>query len=224
MIGTPGNGLNLEQRKRVTVAVELAARPEVLLFLDEPVSGLDSNSAMSICRLLRKLADGGQAILCTIHQPSATLLQSFDRLLFLIYGSCAYFGDIGPDFDLMIRYFEGHGARRCETTENPGDWLMSLNNNEVDSEKTSPLPKIDWCQIWRSSVERQVLLDDLDEMEQRPLTASWTAGEWKNPTYASSFARQFFTVTERSFQRDWRTPSYIYSKFFLVLAAVSGGV
>ena len=65
IIGTPGEGLNIEQRKRVTIGIELAARPELLLFLDEPTSGLDSSTAWSICTLLRKLADKGQAILCT---------------------------------------------------------------------------------------------------------------------------------------------------------------
>ncbi|KAL5317397.1 hypothetical protein ACEPPN_014492 [Leptodophora sp. 'Broadleaf-Isolate-01'] len=33
VIGVPGEGLNTEQRKRLTICVELAARPELLLFL-----------------------------------------------------------------------------------------------------------------------------------------------------------------------------------------------
>lgn len=69
-IGKPGAGLNQEQRKRVTIGVELASKPELLMFLDEPTSGLDSGAAFNIVRFLRKLADAGQAILCTIHQPS----------------------------------------------------------------------------------------------------------------------------------------------------------
>lgn len=38
-IGQIGSGLNQEQRKRVTIGVELASKPELLLFLDEPTSG-----------------------------------------------------------------------------------------------------------------------------------------------------------------------------------------
>ena len=92
VVGVPGEGLNVEQRKRLTIGVEMAAKPQLLLFLDEPTSGLDSQTAWSICALLRKLADNGQAILCTIHQPSAILFQTFDRLLFLAKGGkvCLY--------------------------------------------------------------------------------------------------------------------------------------
>ena len=57
--------LGVEQRKRLTIAVELAAKPKLLLFLDEPTSGLDSQSAWAIVSFLKNLADNGQAILCT---------------------------------------------------------------------------------------------------------------------------------------------------------------
>jgi ATP-binding cassette subfamily G (WHITE) protein 2 (SNQ2) len=61
LIGTTGNGLSVEQRKRLTIGVELVAKPSILLFLDEPTSGLDAQSAWSIVQFLRKLADVGQA-------------------------------------------------------------------------------------------------------------------------------------------------------------------
>ena len=94
VVGMPGEGgLNVEQRKRLTIGVELAARPELLVFLDEPTSGLDSQTSWAICDLIEKLTRSGQAILCTIHQPSAMLFQRFDRLLLLASGGkTVYFG------------------------------------------------------------------------------------------------------------------------------------
>lgn len=79
IVGNPGEGLNVEQRKLLTIGVELAAKPALLLFLDEPTSGLDSQSSWSIVAFLRKLADNGQAVLSTIHQPSAILFQEFGK-------------------------------------------------------------------------------------------------------------------------------------------------
>jgi ATP-binding cassette, subfamily G (WHITE), member 2, SNQ2 len=84
-------GLSMEARKRLTIGVELTSKPELLLFLDEPTSGLDAQSAWNLVRFLRKLADQGQAILCTIHQPSSLLFESFDRLLLLETGESSAF-------------------------------------------------------------------------------------------------------------------------------------
>lgn len=122
VVGVPGEGLNVEQRKLLTIGVELAARPKLLLFLDEPTSGLDSQSSRAICAFLRKLADMGQAVLCTIHQPSALLFQEFDRLLFLAKGGkTVYFGDIGENSRILLDYFESNGARQCGSEENPAE-------------------------------------------------------------------------------------------------------
>lgn len=92
-VGVLGEGLNVEQRKRLTIGVELVAKPPLLLFVDEPTSGLDSQTSWAILDLLEKLSKAGQSILCTIHQPSAVLFQRFDRLLLLAEeGKTAYFG------------------------------------------------------------------------------------------------------------------------------------
>ncbi len=98
--------LGVEHRKRTTIAVELAAKPRLLLFLDEPTSGLDSQSSLAIMKFLRSLADGGQAILCTIHQPSGELFEFFDRLLLLRKGGkTVYFGDLGNNCKIMNSVF-----------------------------------------------------------------------------------------------------------------------
>ena len=54
------------QRKRVSVGVELLAKPAIL-FLDEPSSGLDPATEFQLMELLRDLADRGCTIVCTTH-------------------------------------------------------------------------------------------------------------------------------------------------------------
>ena len=121
-------GLNIEQRKKLTIAVELAARPQLLLFLDEPSSGLDSQTAWAVLDLLQELTYHGQAILCTIHQPSAMLFQRFDRLLLLApEGKPVYFGQIGYEASTVISYFERNGAKPCPADANPAEWIMEVS-------------------------------------------------------------------------------------------------
>jgi ABC-type multidrug transport system ATPase subunit/ABC-type multidrug transport system permease subunit len=68
IIGSPEAGLPPNQRKLVTIGIELAAKPQLLLFLDEPTTGLDSQSAWNIARFLRKLtAAGRKSYASTFH-------------------------------------------------------------------------------------------------------------------------------------------------------------
>ncbi|KAH8789417.1 AtrD, ABC-transporter [Hyaloscypha sp. PMI_1271] len=214
VVGVPGEGLNVEQRKRLTIGVELAAKPALLLFLDEPTSGLDSQTAWSICALLRKLADNGQAILCTIHQPSAILFQEFDRLLFLAAGGkTVYFGAIGEDSKTMISYFERNGSRKFAADENPAEVMLEVIGAAPGSETT-----IDWPHVWNNSPERQAikatLADMKSELHQKPIDHDPTSLD----PFAAPLTTQLWTVTVRVFEQYWRTPSYLYSKTALCVA------
>ena len=211
VVGVPGEGLNVEQRKRLTIGVELAAKPALLLFLDEPTSGLDSQTAWSICTLLRKLANNGQAILCTIHQPSAVLFQEFDNLLFLASGGrTVYFGDIGERSKTLTSYFERNGSRKCGDEENPAEWMLDVIGAAPGSQNT-----IDWPQVWRESEEKQVIRDTLaqmkSELKSKPVDNDPTALR----EFAEPFGVQLLAVTKRVFEQYWRTPSYLYSKVWL---------
>ncbi|KAM0508442.1 hypothetical protein ACHAPB_002236 [Verticillium nonalfalfae] len=149
VIGVPGEGLNVEQRKRLTIGVELAARPQLLLFLDEPTSGLDSQTSWSIIELIKKLTRSGQAVLCTIHQPSAILFGEFDRLLLLAPGGkTVYFGELGDSSKTLIEYMERGGAPKCPAEANPAEWM--LNVIKPSTKDSSP---IDWYRTWRASPE-----------------------------------------------------------------------
>lgn len=215
VIGIPGEGLNVEQRKRVTIGVELVAKPELLLFLDEPTSGLDSNTAWAICTLLRKLADNGQAVLCTIHQPSGKLFEMFDKLSFLANGRSIYFGDIGLNSRSLTSYFENHGARKCSSGENSAEWLLDITGSAPGSGN-----RIDWAEVWHLSEERQGVKSELQRMKKTLLKPVAEAEEVSSREFASSFGYQLYTVTKRNLESNWRTPSYLYSKLFLTLGSV----
>lgn len=215
VVGSLGEGLNVEQRKRLTIGVELAARPELLLFLDEPTSGLDSQTSWAICDLMEKLTKQGQSILCTIHQPSAALFQRFDRLLLLAKGGrTVYFGDVGNESSTLIDYFVRNGAPQFKRGSNPAEYML-----DVVGAASKTGSKIDWPAVWRASPEYQDVRNELDRLsrggEGRPAASDEDLAE-----FASSYSTQLAQVTKRVFQQYWRTPSYILSKFVLSAGSV----
>jgi len=80
LVGLPGEtGLSTEQRKRLTIAVELVANPSII-FMDEPTSGLDARAAAIVMRTVRNTVDTGRTVVCTIHQPSIDIFDAFDEV------------------------------------------------------------------------------------------------------------------------------------------------
>lgn len=209
-IGTIGSGLNAEQRKRVTIGVELASKPELLLFLDEPTSGLDSQAAFNIVRFLRKLADAGQAILCTIHQPSAVLFEEFDELILLKSGGrLVYHGPLGKDSRNLIDYFEGNGAKKCPKAMNPAEYMLEAIGAGDPNYKGQ-----DWAETWGNSKNSKDRLDEIQQLlEERRSAPSNTTKDDRE--YAMPLGTQIWAVVKRCFIAYWRTPEYMIGKFVL---------
>ena len=215
LVGVAGEGLNVEQRKRLTIGVELVAKPKLLLFLDEPTSGLDSQTAWAICKLLRKLADHGQAILCTIHQPSALLMQEFDRLLFLQKGGqTVYFGDLGENFETLISYFERNGADPCPKEASPADWMLQVVGAAPGSHA-----KYDYFEIWKNSKEYAQVQKELDTMVDELSKLPRDNDPETQFRYAAPIWKQYLIATRRTMVQNWRSPGFIYAKFILVILA-----
>jgi energy-coupling factor transporter ATP-binding protein EcfA2 len=121
------SGLSFEQKKRVSIAVELAANPSVL-FLDEPTTGLDSRAAQVVIRCIKRVASSGRTVVCTIHQPSAVIFEAFDSLLLLRRGGqTVYFGELGEHSCHMVSYLEGvPNVSPRQPGTNPSTWMLEV--------------------------------------------------------------------------------------------------
>lgn len=214
IIGSIGEGLNSEQRKRLTIGVELASKPELLMFLDEPTSGLDSGAAFNIVRFLRKLADAGQAVLCTIHQPSAVLFEHFDELLLLKSGGrVVYHGPLGHDSQDLIGYFQSNGAEKCPPHANPAEYMLeAIGAGDPDYQGQ------DWGDVWAESSERDARAREIEEMVQSRRDVEPSKSLKDDREYAMPLTTQAWVVCRRAFVSFWRSPDYIFGNFMLHIA------
>ncbi|GME41012.1 ABC transporter pmr5 [Neofusicoccum parvum] len=198
----------VEERKRVTIGVELAARPSALLFLDEPTSGLDSQGAFSIVRFLQRIAAQGIPVICTIHQPSGIIFNMFDHVLLLAPGGkTLYFGETGQNCHKVVDYFARHGAVMGEF-ENPAEFIINTATSKDD-------PSKDWARTWSESPENQELLAEISEYKS---TSSSAQDRGSQPTSSQAFALplkdQIIKVTHRHWISVWRDGPYNFSKLF----------
>ena len=135
---SPINRLSGGERKRTNVALELLTKPS-LLFLDEPVSGLDPGLARVLMGLLRELADGGQTVVVVTHDISS--LSVCDQLLVLAPGGVPAY--LGPPEDAPARFGEVDLAdvfTDLVTTE-PTGW--HIGRSPVDGEPApAALPEV----------------------------------------------------------------------------------
>ncbi|KAG2890843.1 ABC transporter G family member 37 [Phytophthora cactorum] len=193
-------GSSTEQMKRLTIGVELAAQPSVL-FLDEPTSGLDARSAKLIMDGVRKVANTGRTIVCTIHQPSAVVFSVFDSLLLLKRGGeMVFFGDLGEEASNLVTYFESiDGVSKLEKEYNPATWMLEASEQ--------------WRQL-------EVNLDRVGITCPSPALPALT---FKRKRAASNWT-QAVVVTKRWFDLHWRTPSYNLTRVVisLILALALG--
>lgn len=207
LIGKTGAGLSIEQRKRLTIGVELVSKPRILIFLDEPTSGLDGQAAFNTVRFLKKLAAVGQAVLVTIHQPSASLFAQFDTLLLLAKGGkTVYFGDIGEEAATLKEYFARYGAP-CPPTANPAEHMIDVVSGSLSQGR-------DWNQVWLASPEHENVVQELDHIisdaaAKEPGTVD------DGHEFATTLWEQMKLVTRRNNISLYRNVEYINNKFML---------
>ncbi|XP_076649341.1 ATP-binding cassette sub-family G member 4 [Halictus rubicundus] len=194
------------ERKRLAIALELLNSPPIL-FLDEPTSGLDSVTSKYCITLLKQLAKSGQTVICSIHQPSASLLNMIDHLYVIADGSCVYSGSTQN----LVPYLSSLGLQ-CPTHYNPADYLMEICNGDYGKYVPELVEAIENGKnnAWRST--SNINVNCQEEVIALNVTASFQALRQRHPMemdpiharaksssdYAISSLNQVFILLKRN--------------------------
>lgn len=84
---------------------QLLTDPEIL-FLDEPTTGQDAHSASVLVSHMTSFALRNRTVLCTIHQPSSIIFESFHRIILLAGGRVAFAGTSTQAVEFFSRYVD----------------------------------------------------------------------------------------------------------------------
>ncbi|KAL7162523.1 hypothetical protein ACSBR2_042921 [Camellia fascicularis] len=213
IVGLPGvTGLSTEQRKRLTIAVELVANPSII-FMDEPTSGLDARAAAIVMRTVRNTVDTGRTVVCTIHQPSIDIFEAFDELLLMKRGGqVIYSGPLGRNSHKIIEYFEAiPGIPKIKEKYNPATWML-----EASSVAAEVRLGIDFAEHYKSSSLHQRNKALVKELSVPPPGA-------KDLYFTSQFSQhnlgQFQSCLWKQWLTYWRSPDYNLVRMFFTLAA-----
>ncbi|XP_047174890.1 ABC transporter G family member 39-like isoform X1 [Vigna umbellata] len=212
LVGLPGiNGLSIEQRKRLTIAVELVANPSII-FMDEPTSGLDARAAAIVIRTVRNTVDTGRTVVCTIHQPSIDIFEAFDELFLMKRGGqVIYAGPLGYHSQQLIEYFEAiPGVPRINDGCNPATWMLEISTPSYEAQLG-----IDFSEIYANStlyLNNQELIKELS-------TPPSGSNDLHFPTkYSQSFFVQCKACFWKQYWSYWRNPSYNSTRFFFTIS------
>eukprot|EP00299_Pterocystis_sp_00344_P019875 c9825_g1_i1.p1 GENE.c9825_g1_i1~~c9825_g1_i1.p1 ORF type:complete len:1418 (-),score=402.66 c9825_g1_i1:52-4305(-) len=216
-IGSGEEGLTMEQRKRVTIAVELVSNPS-LLFLDEPTSGLDARAALIVMRAVKNIARTNRTIICTIHQPSVVLFEMFDNLLLLKKGGkTVYFGSLGPKNAHLKRYIENvPGAPPLQENENAANYVLEVFGSAESSLTVDTAELYEKSDLCRETTNQLTLLQQPQQLQPKELPKQSATSIWV----------QFSELCRKQTINYWRTPSYNVTRVMIivVIAFIFGSV
>ncbi|GAY59271.1 hypothetical protein CUMW_193230, partial [Citrus unshiu] len=207
LVGLPGvNGLSTEQRKRLTIAVELVANPSII-FMDEPTSGLDARAAAIVMRTVRNTVDTGRTVVCTIHQPSIDIFEAFDELFLMKRGGReVYVGPLGHHSCHLISYFEAiPGVEKIKDGYNPATWML-----EVSASSQEVALGVDFCDIYKRSElcrRNKLLIEDLSKPAPGSKDLHFAT------QYSQSAFSQFMACLWKQHWSYWRNPAYTAVRF-----------
>ncbi|XP_042458774.1 ABC transporter G family member 45-like [Zingiber officinale] len=212
MVGLPGvNGLAAEERKRLTIAVELVSSPSII-FMDEPTTGLDARAAAIVMRTVRKAADTGRTIVCTIHQPSIEIFEAFDELLLMKRGGqLIYSGPLGNLSKNMRQYFEAiPGVPMIIDGQNPATWMLNVTSPAMEYKLG-----IDFGTIYRNSSLHKDNINLVDELSERQTNTEDLHFKSK---YTQSFSSQCISCLWKQHRSYWKNPEHNVVRFIITFS------
>ncbi|KAM3752301.1 hypothetical protein ACB098_03G007200 [Castanea mollissima] len=218
LVGVPGiNGLSNEQRKRLTIAVELVSNPSII-FMDEPTTGLDARAAAIVMRAVKNVADTGRTIVCTIHQPSIDIFEAFDELILLKSGGhVIYSGSLGQHSACVIEYFESIPAvPKIKNNYNPATWMLEVTSISAEAELG-----VDFAQKYRDSVLYEKNMELVRQLSSPPLGST----DLYFPTrFSQNGWGQLKSCLWKQHLAYWRSPAYNLMRIMhtLVTALIFG--
>ncbi|XP_016850781.2 broad substrate specificity ATP-binding cassette transporter ABCG2 [Anolis carolinensis] len=206
-------GVSGGEKKRCSIGMELITSPS-LIFLDEPTTGLDANTANSIMQLLYQLSRKGRTVIFSIHQPRFSIFKLFDHLTLMNKGEIIFAGPA----EEATTYFNGIGYH-CEQFNNPLDFFLDVISGEVvqsqlreglDSKKdinfssNSSLDKSVLTNYYRQSTYYEQLQEDLKSLQSSQSHSLDVAPS--KPKYVTSFIHQLYIVSCRNVKQLLRNP------------------
>lgn len=160
-------GVSGGERRRVSIGIEIIHNP-ILLFLDEPTTGLDSTSAFMVVKVLQRIAQSGSILIMSIHQPSFRILGLLDRLLFLSRGQVVY-GGSPSNLPLFMENF-GHPI---PADKNPSEAILDpICDLEYSGDGISNM--VQFNQIWQ---KQNLSIGIVPEVEPSGVTHGLTLKE-----------------------------------------------
>lgn len=201
LVGLPGvSGLSTEQRKRLTIAVELVANPSII-FMDEPTSGLDARAAAIVMRTVRNTVNTGRTVVCTIHQPSIDIFDAFDELVLLKRGGEEiYVGPLGHHSSELIKYFEGIGVSKIRDGYNPATWMLDVTSMAQESALG-----VNFAELYKSS---ELYRRNKTLIKELSTPAPGSKDLYFSTRYSQPFITQFKACLWKQHLSYWRNPKY----------------
>ncbi|MCD9561243.1 Pleiotropic drug resistance protein 2 [Datura stramonium] len=209
LVGLPGvDGLSTEQRKRLTIAVELVANPSII-FMDEPTSGLDARAAAIVMRTVRNTVDTGRTVVCTIHQPSIDIFEAFDELLLMKRGGqVIYAGPLGHHSHFLIEYFQSvPGVPGIKEGNNPATWMMDISAPAVEAQL-----QVDFADIYANS---ELYRRNQELIKELSIPAPGSQDLHFPTEYSQPFPEQCKACFWKQHLSYWRHPQYNAIRFVM---------